>query len=334
MDNEELLKLRVRKFIELKENNLDKLKFNDPSDLVTSTMTATCNVSIQFHLKNIAQFLYEKVYKNIIEKEDLDYRIQGIIYDDLYIKTCLNQKEKRKKKINESEFLIPKKKKRNFFNQATIYVKTDNGKVINIKIFSNGNTQMTGLKNESDGMNALEFLIDYLKDYDKMLIGDLSNIVFNKYKIVNINNTFDLYFKVDRKKLYEIMIEKTNLYISHDRQRCAGILIYYNYNCNNSKKDGICKCMKELNCKGKGINGTCKLCTINIFESGKGLVTGVNSMVQAYEAYNFIKNIIKEHNKDIIKICIDDIKIEENEIKKLTKKKVIRKKKLLVEEEI
>lgn len=332
MDENDLLKLRVRKFIELKEYNIDKIKFDEPSDLETSTMTATCNVSIQFHLKNIARFLFENVYKNIINKEDLDYRINGIIYDDIYIKTCLNQKEKRKKKINESEFLIPKKKKRSFFNQATIYVKTTLGKVINIKLFTNGNTQMTGLKTEKDGLDALQFLINYLKNYDKLLVGDLSNIVYNRYKIVNINNTFNLYFKIDRKKFYEILIDKTNLYISHDRQRCAGILIYYNYNCNNTKKDGICRCMKELNCKGKGLNGTCKLCTINIFESGKGLVTGVNSMVQAYEAYNFIKNIINENNKNIIKICIDDIKIENSDLKEIGKKKTTRKKKLLVEE--
>ena len=193
---------------------------------------------------------------------------------------------------------------------------------------------MTGLKSENDGREALDFLIYFLSKRDKMLVGDLSNLEYLKYKIVNINNSFNLYFKVDRKKLYEILIENTDLHISHDRQRCAGMLIYYNYNTNNTKKDGVCRCMKELNCQGKGDNGTCKLCTISIFESGKGLVTGVNQMAQAFEAYNFIKNIINKHNKEIIKICIEDMEVTKEEMKQIKLKPKKKKTKKLLQEEI
>ena len=331
---EDIIQFKLKKFVDFKENKLDKIRFEEPSDLVTTVIVAVAHVNIQFHLRNIANYLYSLVYRNIIEKEDLDFRILGVIYDDIYIKTCLNQKEKKKKKINESEFLKPKKEKKNFFNQATIYVQSDSGKVVNIKIFQNGKTQMTGLKSENDGREALDFLIYFLSKRDKMLVGDLSNLEYLKYKIVNINNSFNLYFKVDRKKLYEILIENTDLHISHDRQRCAGMLIYYNYNTNNTKKDGVCRCMKELNCQGKGDNGTCKLCTISIFESGKGLVTGVNQMAQAFEAYNFIKNIINKQNKEIIKICIEDMEVTKEEMKQIKLKPKKKKTKKLLQEEI
>jgi TATA-box binding protein (TBP) (component of TFIID and TFIIIB) len=291
-------------------------------------------IDIKIHLKNLKNTLYEIIYKNIIDEEDPNFGILGIICEDAYIKTCLNEKEKKIKKFNKSEYLTPKKKKVPFDNQATIFVRSPNsGKVINIKLFKNGRVQMTGLKNENDGIEAIQFLVDYLKQFDNILIADLDNIQIANYRIVNINNTFNLFMKIDRKNLYDILIQNTNLYISHDRQRSPGILIYYKFNCNNKLKDGLCHCIDDLKCKGKGCNGTCKNVTIIIYESGKGTVTGANSMVQAIEAYEFIKNIILQNRTNIVKLCVDDIQISEKELNALSiiKKK---KKKVLVPEEI
>ena len=50
--------------------------------------------------------------------------------------------------------------------------------------------------------------------------------------------------------------------------------------------------MSDLKCQGKGTNGTCKNVTVIIYESGKGNVTGANSMIQAIEAYDILKILL------------------------------------------
>ena len=56
-----------------------------------------------------------------------------------------------------------KKNNRPFFNQATIIVKLNPLKNINIKIFSNGKIQMTGVKKKADGEEALNLILEKLK---------------------------------------------------------------------------------------------------------------------------------------------------------------------------
>lgn len=55
---------------------------------------------------------------------------------------------------------IKKKNNRPFFNQATLLVKLNPLKKINVKIFSNGKIQMTGVKTKKDGMEALEYILN------------------------------------------------------------------------------------------------------------------------------------------------------------------------------
>ena len=57
-------------------------------------------------------------------------------------------------------------------------------------------------------------------------------------------------------------------------------------------------------------------------------------MIQAIEAYEYIKNIIVKYRKDIIKLCVDDIPISDKEIQAISKVVKKKKKKVLVEEEI
>ena len=54
-------------------------------------------------------------------------------------------------------------------------------------------------------------------------------------------------------------------------------------------------------CNGKGKDNTCKKITIAVFNSGKIIITGGNSMEHIEIAYNFIYNFI-ESRKDIIQM--------------------------------
>ena len=76
----------------------------------------------------------------------LDDKIMSMVYGDKPVKSsCI------------------KKTNRPFFNQATIIVKLDPLRNINIKIFSNGKIQMTGVKKKIDGEIALKLIIEKLK---------------------------------------------------------------------------------------------------------------------------------------------------------------------------
>ena len=148
----DIINLKVKKFLDLKNNNMNKIVFKTPTSLKTSVMVSCCNIKtlidgvyidIKINLKNLKNVLYEIIYDNIINEKDLSFGILGIICDDVYIKTCLNEKEKKIKKFNKSEYLIPKKKKVPFDNQATIFVRSPNsGKIINVKLFKNGNSKV------------------------------------------------------------------------------------------------------------------------------------------------------------------------------------------------
>ena len=105
-----------------------------------------------------------------LQKEWFDTNIT-----DAEIKRALKPVKNSKQKSN-----------RPFFNQATIIVKLDPLRKVNVKIFSNGKIQMTGVKNVNDGDEALELIIEKLKvtkgvvPFDKILDTQLE-----KYKLTN-----------------------------------------------------------------------------------------------------------------------------------------------------
>lgn len=106
----------------------------------------------------------------------------------------------------KSSTIKKRKNKRPFFNQATMIVKLDPLKKINIKIFSNGKIQMTGVKKECDCKLALNIIIKKLKNTNgyinikKLLISHQCNLL-QKY----LNNEYK-----ELSEYYYIKDEKTN----------------------------------------------------------------------------------------------------------------------------
>ena len=73
---------------------------------------------------------------------------------------------------------------------------------------------------------------------------------------------------------------------------------YYNirYNAN-----GVCQCTKKCNGKGLGNkDGDCKRITIAIFNSGKVIITGGNTLNQLCISYDYINSILKNKKKYMI----------------------------------
>ena len=105
-----------------------------------STMTLITSFSCYINLEVVSRYF------------TLDDKIISMVYGD--------------KPVKNSNL---KKTNRPFFNQATIIVKLDPLRKINVKIFSNGKIQMTGVKKVTEGHQALKLIIEILKNTEGII---------------------------------------------------------------------------------------------------------------------------------------------------------------------
>ena len=124
----------------------------EPTNYRISTMTLITSFTCYINLEVVSKYF------------KLDDKVVSMVYGDKPVK---NSKQKGN---------------RPFFNQATIIVKLDPLRKVNVKIFSNGKIQMTGVKQVEDGHEALKLIIEKLKKtkgivpFDKVLDTQLEDI--------------------------------------------------------------------------------------------------------------------------------------------------------------
>ena len=317
VNDNNILDSHIFNFIKMlgnKENNVQDAPH--PTTLRVSTRSATCKLTKAIYIEKFAHILKKNIENNIVYKNNEDYPILGISMKGIELNTYANNK-KRKKKINNINDIIKtnSKNKSNFFNQCTVIVRPNlNTRPVNIKLFLNGSSSMTGCLNENDGLDAMYVLLKELKKYSECFYNDydIDNIEIIDYKISMINSDYSLEFKVDRLVLYNLLISITNLLVTYEPERYPGVKISYYHNNNNN--NGVCKCSKLTKCNGKGLNLSCKKITIAIFQSGNVIITGARTEEQASDAYTYINKIMNEHYIKIVKLSIldnlDKIKIE------------------------
>ena len=293
-----------------KEQSVD-IDIPKPSKLMISVMSATCYIGNTINL----QVLCDNLNKN-----------DNIV--NIKKNHQITRKNNTKQKI--------------FYNQTTLYIrpwyniknKYNLDILVNLKLFRNGKCQMCGLRNKEDGIQTMKILLDNIT---KDSIGDETNRniykideIKNNFNITLINSDFDIGFKIDRKKLFNILLDKYDLFVTFDPCHYQGVNLKYFINYENNKNNtGKCLCENKDNkniCKGKGDgNGenNCKKMTISIFQSGNIIVTGKCELKQLYESYNFIINICKKHFNEIYQpLLSNDVrKIKRRSIRILERKK-------------
>ncbi len=206
-------------------------------------------------------------------------------------------------------------KKTSFDNQVTVLYKIDN--YPNLKIFKNGNIQITGVKNKDDVNLIVSQVIDEIKRIQKIdpnitQTEDFeSKIGFTNFHIRMINTDFKSFcdpehtqkFIIRRKILHKILIsEDYNNKCSFEPGKYHGVKLEFFWNKMKEKQNGICSCSD--NCFGKGSgNGlnNCKKITVAIFESGSVLITGGVSFEQINDAYSYITSVFRNHSNDLKK---------------------------------
>ena len=203
----------------------------------------------------------------------------------------------------------PRILKKMFDNQMTIVYWFRERYHPNIKVFRNGNIQMTGIKTPGDG----EFLVQHVANEairlneirktngQTAVLADGDVPTPSNFIIRMINSDFTVPFKIRRKDLFMLIVNKYGKSCNFQAETYPGVKLQYYYNTMNSGSDcGTCTCIAPCFGKDKGQgDGKCKKVTVAIFQSGKVLITGSNSFEQVDEAYRFIKQIIMENKEKI-----------------------------------
>lgn len=274
--------------------------------------TITCNVDLGVTIN--LRLLYEKF--DISEKSKFIW-IYYPKFPEGENKRGIYPKKQRKVKPT-------KVKKTSFDNQVTFLYKANN--YPNLKIFKNGNIQITGVKDRNDVNKIVEDVIDEIKkiyeenkeittneDFDK-------KIGFNNFHIRMINTDFKTFtdkeltnkFVIRRKVLHKILMSDIyNNKCSFEPGKYHGVKLEFFWNMNKEFQDGICKCCD--NCFGKGSgNGekNCKKITIAIFESGSVLITGGVTFEQIEDAYRYITKVFRDNRNEIKKVDLNSLLIE------------------------
>lgn len=245
-----------------------------PKSVAISTITFTCKIDTKFNCENIAKYI------------DLDAnRILGVTHGEMG-----NTKTNRSIIPKIKPFGKPKKQKKVFYNQVSMYVKVraKNKKPVNIKLFLNGSIQMTGCKTVENAIETLikvlyeltkeKAIIDFklMKVIDKPFCSNPSILNFKNIsclKIAMINSGFKIPFKMDRTKLYNLLLsEGYECFYDLVRHACVNVKFTHDE----------------------------KVISIFVFEKGSILITGARSCAQICAAYKFINTYLLK-NYGIIK---------------------------------
>ena len=295
-----------------------------------STITVTGSVNSEINLDLMFDSLNSMILERGVGKDETC--LMGLVYAEY------GKKRSSTYYTGFSKKFVSQRKKENvskrFDNQLTVIYKFNEESLMNIKVFKNGNVQITGVKQISQGKEMIDILITLIKEaVDNCTEGSVAlsknELANSKYKVALINSDFKIGFEIKRDKLYSVLINEYENKCSFEPCIYPGVKIQYFWNSYNALNDGVC-CCKENCFSGKGNgggDGDCKKITIAVFQSGCIIITGAQTTGQIDAAYKFICDILFSHKEFVRKINITSIlpqtPIEEKKVKVILKKSSI-----------
>ncbi len=203
---------------------------------------------------------------------------------------------------------FPKEPKgtKGFYNCVVLCVLYENINCVNVKVFTNGNLHMTGVRTFEAGKKVADIVYNHLLDIPETdefkVIIDRDHFKVTDVDTMLINTDYNLNMPVERNNLVTIFRDNYGLNAFWDSDGYPGVKLEYFWNKNslNSPNEGKCKCTGKCNGKGFG-NGDndCKKVVVSIFQSGSALVVGGRNIEQINSAYRFVNKIISENLSSI-----------------------------------
>jgi len=267
------------------------------SPLRISTMTTTCQMGTKIIIDNLFNNVKTIPYWYLGEgilKMEFKGETKGICRNDIML---------RRKRI-----------KKMFFNQASLVIRLriyeKLWKEVNIKLFSNGGVQMTGIPDDRTGHAAIEWLANEIETKYPTTFPGVRNI--HRYETQLVNSDYSIGVPIRREKLHKILVETYGLFSTFESTIYQGVNTKFYFNkARTVGPPGICLCPQP--CEGTGSGeaiGDCKRITISPFQTGRIIITGARSIEQINEAYHFMNEIFKKHATEIIRISVVPPKVE------------------------
>lgn len=290
----------------------------DPTPYRISTITATGAVNTELDLDVLFNHFKVLIVDNGVGKTS-DHKY-GIVYAEF------SKKKSETYFTHFSKKFLSQKKKENkskrFDNQLTVIYKYNNESLMNIKMFKNGNIQITGVKAIKDGNDMIDILISILKNIhvkEPQAVKNIDKMTNNNYKVALINSDFKIGFEIKRDKLYNILINAYHNKCSFEPCIYPGVKIQYFWNSYNKKRNGVCSCKTQCSVgknDGHGEN-RCKKITIAVFQSGCIIITGAQTTEQIDEVYLYICNVLNTHIEYVKKVNLNTILPEKPKVEKV-----------------
>lgn len=178
-----------------------------------------------------------------------------------------------------------------FDNQATVVVwmPHNGGYNVNIKVFSNGNLQMTGARS-----------IEHGRDAANIALGTAGGRV-HSVQIQLMNCNFYVSRRVNREAVHAVASEVYGMQSSFNPSIYPAVKIYYMINANG---DG--RCPSATQCTGFGKDACCKRVTLLVFSGKKekttssAIITGAVEESQVDAAYGWFSRMIMNHASRVL----------------------------------
>jgi hypothetical protein len=216
-----------------------------------------------------------------------------------------------KKGMCRHDILLKRKKpKKKFYNQATLIIRLETQptcwKEVNVKMFSNGGVQMTGILSEDMGRQAIAVLLKTLKTQPPEVFSEIFETEpgLVRYATQLVNSDYSIGVPVRRDRLHKILVNVYKLFSTFESDIYQGVNTKYFVNNMRpaTTMPGLCGCPTLCSGSGNGLEiGSCKTVTIAPFQTGKLIITGARTLAQIEEAYAYMNMIITKHAEEIIR---------------------------------
>lgn len=264
-------------YLDIKKNKITKL----PNGVSISTMCASGSLGTPLMLQNIKDYLP-------LDNND----ILTVKLNEDNMRTLITSKKSKRNTKKKSKKSIP------FYNQITVVVRVFEGecedlndeKKLNLKLFQNGTVQISGLRNIEYANRAINKLIYKLgqsrgrivdsKIEEINFVENKENLTINNFKIYMINSNYRVNMKIDRSKLYKLLIQKK---IKSSYEKCIRACVIVKFTPTRYNDED-----KEV--------------SIFIFEKGNIIITGARNVYHIIDSYNYMNNIILTHCDEINKV--------------------------------
>lgn len=180
---------------------------------------------------------------------------------------------------------------RMFDNQATVVVRMPyrGGYDLNIKVFRNGNLQMTGARAVEHGLEGAN-----------VALGSVGGSV-RDVRVQLMNSNFSVSRRVNREAFHAVARDVCGVQSSFNPSIYPAVKIYFMYN-----EHGDGRCHGETECTGIGEDACCKRVTLLVF-SGKSskktssaIITGAVTHRQIDAAHSWLRDVVSRHADEVL----------------------------------